>query len=114
MRAAAAAARQLQTADPPRATQLYERVLALRPTDREASDALAELYAAGGRWEELQRLLHARLAGARDDGERLKPTCASPSFRSAGCVTRPRRATICKRRRRWRPTIGASGSSWPR
>ncbi|HWE30642.1 MAG TPA: hypothetical protein VHB97_21695, partial [Polyangia bacterium] len=72
VRAAAAAARQLQTSDPPRAALLYERVLALRPSDREASDALAELYAASGRWEELKRLLHARLAGARDDGERLE------------------------------------------
>ncbi len=72
VRAGAAAARQLQTIDPARAALLYERVLALRPTDREATDALAELYAASGRWEELQRLLRARLSGARDDGERLE------------------------------------------
>ena len=72
VRAGAAAARQLQTIDPPRAALLYERVLALRPSDREATDSLAELYAASGRWEELQRLLRARLSGARDDGERLE------------------------------------------
>ena len=72
VRAAAAAAHQLQTIDPARAALLYERVLALRPTDREATDALAELYATSGRWEELQRLLQARLAGARDDAERLE------------------------------------------
>ena len=72
VRAAAAAARQLQTTDPARAALLYERVLALRPTDREATDALAELYAAQSRWEDLQRLLHARLQRARDDAERLE------------------------------------------
>ena len=72
VRAAAAAARQLQTIDPARAALLYERVLALRPTDREATDALAELYAASGRWEELKRLLRARLLRARDHEERLE------------------------------------------
>ena len=72
VRAAAAAARQLHTSDPARAAALYERVLAHRPTDREATDALAELWATSGRWEELHRLLSARLAGARDDGERVE------------------------------------------
>jgi tetratricopeptide repeat protein len=72
VRAAAAAARSLQTTDPARAVLLYERVLALRPNDREATDALAELYSTAGRWEDLQRLLQARLGRARDDGERLE------------------------------------------
>lgn len=72
VRAAAAAARQLQTTDPARAALLYERVLALRPTDREATEALADLYAARNRWEDLKKLLHARLERARDQAERLE------------------------------------------
>ena len=107
VRAGAAAGRQLQTIDPARAALLYERVLVLRPTDREATDALAELYAAGGRWEELQRLLRARLAGARDDGERLEAhlRVAELSFRqlrdaAAARVDLQAAATLAPRDRR--------------
>jgi hypothetical protein len=72
VRAAAAAARQVQATDPARAALLYEHVLAHRPADREATDALADLYAGAGRWAELRRLLQARLASARDDAERVE------------------------------------------
>ena len=72
VRAAAAAARQLSASEPARAVTLYERVLLHRPGDREATDALADLYAANGRWSELRRLLQGGLASARDDGERME------------------------------------------
>src|SRR6185437_6344192 len=47
VRAAMAAARQLAPIDPDRAMVLYERILVHRPTDRAATTALADLYAAG-------------------------------------------------------------------
>lgn len=71
-RAATAAARQLAASDPARAVALYERVLSHSPADREATGALADLYAAGQRWSELRRLLQVSLSSARDDDERLE------------------------------------------
>jgi Tfp pilus assembly protein PilF len=72
VRAAAAAARQVQASDPARAARLYEHILAHRPADREATEALVDLYAGAGRWAELRRLLQARLASARDTTERVE------------------------------------------
>ena len=72
VRAATAAARQLAPIEPAPAVALYERVLVHRPADREATVALADLYAAGQRWSELRHLLQVSLASARDDGERLE------------------------------------------
>ncbi len=70
-RAAVAAATQWRALDPAQALPLYQLALALRPDDRESSDALAELYATAGRWLELRAHIQARLPTLRDPAERL-------------------------------------------
>jgi tetratricopeptide (TPR) repeat protein len=72
VRAALVGARSLSDSDPARAAAFYERALRDRPDEEQAARALAELYAALGRWRELERLLSARAAAAPVDDPRAQ------------------------------------------
>ncbi len=56
---------------PERAQRAYERVLAVRPDDRRAAQALVPLYEAEEKWNRLAPLYEALLAHAEGDDERL-------------------------------------------
>ena len=71
-RAALAAARLIRDVDAARATPLWEAALELRPGNAEASEALAERYAAEERWSDLVRLSRRRLAATHDRKEQAR------------------------------------------
>ena len=117
VRAAAAAARSLQTTDPARAVLLYERVLALRPNDREATDALAEALPRPPVAGRICSASCSRGSGARATDWRAARGAhlrvAELSFRRLR-DSNAARADLQAAAEAGRPTIAASGSAWRR
>ncbi len=72
IRAALAGARILRTLSPIESTPLYERVLEHNNGHAEAAEALAERYAAEGRWHDSVRLIRARISNTDNAARRSR------------------------------------------